>query len=156
MKNQKRNCSWCEIELEGPRQVDPKDCVFCNFSDKEVVVYEDELFIALLSKAPLNNHHVVIIPREHYTDTSEVPDDVLAKMYILAKKIAEAIKKAAKTNGISWAHDDGITKTMEHFTLHLFPRFKKDDICGHYVRQEDPGLKARVQYTSEIKKFLRL
>lgn len=152
---EERNCPWCKIELKGPEHVDKKDCIFCNFPDKEELrIYKDDFFIAFLSKAPLNKYHVIIIPKEHYTDTSEVPDEVLAKMYILAKKIAKAVKKAAKADGITTIHDDGITKTTEHFTLHILPRYKKDKICGHYVREEDPGLEVRLQYTKEIKQFL--
>ena len=151
---EKRNCPWCESGHDGPKHVDSKDCVFCNFTDKDVVIYEDNLFTSFLSRAPLNNYHAIIVPKKHYIDTYEIPDEVLAKMYILAKKITKAIKQASKADGVSWMHDDGTAKTAEHFTLHLFPRYKKDNICGHYVRQEDPGLIVRAQYTEEIKKFL--
>lgn len=70
------------------------DCIFCNYNQQEVVVYEDTVCIALISLAPLNNHHVIVIPREHYTDTVGVPDDILSHLYIVAKRMAVAVKKS--------------------------------------------------------------
>jgi len=132
-----------------------KDCVFCNLKGKEVIVYKDNKCIGLISKAPLNKHHVIIIPRNHYISSQQVPNTLFAHMFILAKKIATAITKACKADGITIIHDDGIFKTREHFTLHIIPRFKNDKIGGHYKRAKDPGLKLRSEYAKDIKKYVK-
>ncbi len=40
---------------------------------------------------------------------------------------------------------------LEHYKIHVFPRYTKDKICGHYLREEDSGLVVRTQYAREIK-----
>ncbi|MDQ3258128.1 MAG: hypothetical protein M3R15_30300, partial [Acidobacteriota bacterium] len=37
------------------------DCPFCNFLDREVLIYEDELAFAIISLRPINKHHVMVI-----------------------------------------------------------------------------------------------
>ena len=130
------------------------DCIFCNFDQQEVVIYEDTVCIALISLAPLNNHHVIVIPQEHYTDTAEIPDDILSHLYVVAKKMAVAVKKAASADGITTIHDDGLNRTINHFTLHIFPRLVNDEIGGYYIRDKDPGVETRSRFAKDVRNCL--
>ena len=42
-----------------------KDCVFCYFTEKDVVIHEYKLCYSIISKSPINKYHVLIIPKEH-------------------------------------------------------------------------------------------
>ncbi len=129
-------------------------CPFCGFPDKEVVFYEDSLCLGIVSKAPLNKYHGLIVPKEHYTDSQRVPDEILVHLYLVSKKVAQAIAKACNPDGITMVHDDGLNKTVEHFTIHIIPRFRGDKIGGFYLREEDPGLQARATYATRIRECL--
>ncbi len=42
-----------------------RDCVFCYFTEKDVVIHEYKLCYSIISKSPINKYHVLIIPKEH-------------------------------------------------------------------------------------------
>ena len=55
------------------------ECVFCH---KEQIVtdfvYEDELVMAFMDMEPINEGHVLLVPKQHYLDADEIPDELLA------------------------------------------------------------------------------
>lgn len=55
------------------------ECVFCH---KENIVtdfvYEDEIVMAFMDMDSINSGHVLLIPKEHYLDVDEMPDEVLS------------------------------------------------------------------------------
>jgi histidine triad (HIT) family protein len=69
-----------------------KDCVFCNFKDQAVLLYEDSLCFAVISQNPINKHHVLVIPKEHYQNFTELPDELASHIFIVAKKISKAVR----------------------------------------------------------------
>jgi histidine triad (HIT) family protein len=53
-------------------------------------VYEDEEFLAFLDITPVTKGHTLLIPKEQYTWIHDAPDEVIAKIFVTAKKIIEA------------------------------------------------------------------
>ena len=53
------------------------DCPFCSFDDPAVTVYRDASIQALISRAPINRYHVLVVPRPHVEHLSEVPAEML-------------------------------------------------------------------------------
>ena len=49
------------------------ECPFCKFDEPNVTVYADDLVLAILSRAPVNRYHVMVLPRVHIEHLSEVP-----------------------------------------------------------------------------------
>ena len=76
------------------------NCVFCH-KEKLVtnIIYEDELVIAFMDMEPINEGHILLIPKEHYLDVDEMPDKVLSHLMIISKKIVSALKEIYKPNG---------------------------------------------------------
>lgn len=66
------------------------------------------------------------MPKKHYEEYSEVPDEVLAEVMRVAKKCAIIMEKMLKTDGITFMQNNGIFKDINHYHLHLIPRFKDD------------------------------
>lgn len=54
------------------------ECVFCH-KDKIVTdfVYEDEIVMAFMDMEPVNEGHVLLVPKDHYFDVDEIPDEFL-------------------------------------------------------------------------------
>ena len=57
------------------------ECVFCH-KEKLVtdIVYEDEMVMAFMDMEPINEGHVLLIPKEHYLDVDEMPDEILSHL----------------------------------------------------------------------------
>jgi len=108
------------------------DCIFCKIvmgiipSSK---IYEDDLLLAFMDIQPVNEGHLLIIPKEHKELISDVNEETLGKMFVLAGKLNTAIRKAGiKAEGINFFLADGESAGQEvlHTHLHLIPRFTND------------------------------
>ena len=48
-------------------------CIFCDIANKKLetnIVYEDETVMVFLDNDPINEGHVLLIPKEHYLDVT--------------------------------------------------------------------------------------
>ena len=67
------------------------DCIFCKLANGEIptaTLYEDDEFRVILDAGPATKGHCLILPKAHYADIYEIPDDLLGRAFQLAKKIA--------------------------------------------------------------------
>ncbi|MFH1456976.1 MAG: HIT domain-containing protein, partial [Patescibacteria group bacterium] len=56
------------------------DCIFCKIVKGEIPadkVYEDENVLAFLDITPINPGHVLLIPKKHYENLYDLPDEEL-------------------------------------------------------------------------------
>ncbi len=135
------------------------DCVFCNYKDKEVVIYSDKLCYAVISHDPINKHHVLVIPKTHYKHFTDLPDKVASHIFIVAKNLSKAVRKACKPDAIEHISDDDITDTgmnlvRDHYKFHIIPKFKNDGIKHYWNRKGDKGIIIRAKYAKDVKKYL--
>lgn len=134
------------------------DCVFCKITRKEIpadVVYEDENFLAFLDINPINNGHVILIPKAHYENLYRTPNETLSDIVPLLKKLAVAVKQAVKADGINIGmnNDGAAGQIVPHAHFHIIPRFANDGLRHWpgkpYANKEGAGRMAK-----EIKSFL--
>ena len=67
------------------------DCIFCKIAAGEIpskTIYEDERFRVILDISPASKGHALIIPKEHYANIYELPEEMAASAMVLAKKLA--------------------------------------------------------------------
>ena len=77
-----------------------KNCIFCNKENLVTdTVYEDELVMAFKDIEPINEGHILLIPKEHYLDVDEIPDETLSHLMIISKKMVSALKEVYKPDG---------------------------------------------------------
>lgn len=109
------------------------ECIFCH---KENIctdfVYEDDLVMAFLDMDPINEGHVLLVPKEHYLDIDEIPSDILAHLTEVTQKIVSALKEVYHPNGYSIMQNGGEFNDVGHFHLHIFPRYKEDGFGWTY------------------------
>ena len=64
------------------------DCIFCHKENIVTdIVYEDNLVMAFMDIEPINEGHILLVPKEHYLDVDEMPDETLSHLMIISKKI---------------------------------------------------------------------
>lgn len=113
------------------------DCIFCDKEKLEpIVVYEDDVVMAFMDIDPINEGHVLLIPKKHYLDVDEMPDEILTHLIIISKKIVAALKEIYLPDGYSILQNGGIFNDVGHYHLHIFPRYKGDKFGWTY--REDP------------------
>lgn len=104
-------------------------CLFCDIANKRIetnIVYEDEIVMAFLDCDPINEGHVLLIPKKHYLDVDEMPIEVLAHIMGISQKVVKAIKKIYQPDGYSIMQNGGEFNDVGHYHLHIFPRYKND------------------------------
>lgn len=134
-------------------------CPFCNFKDKEVLLYTDKFCYAIVSKNPINNYHVLVIPKKHYCHFTDLPDALASRIFLVAKKLSRAVRKACTCDAVThWSDDDIYQKgynQVAHYKFHIIPRFlTKDKIKIDWNRGRNPGIKTRAKFAKEIKKCI--
>ena len=110
------------------------DCVFCKIIKGEISadkIYEDEDCLAFLDITPVNPGHTLLIPKKHYENLYEMPDELLSKMSPIVKKIAVAVKKGTGAEGINIGMNNEVAagQIVPHAHFHIIPRFPGD---GHH------------------------
>jgi len=104
-------------------------CVFCRIVRKEApasCIYEDDAVMAFLDIKPMNEGHTLVIPKRHYETIYEVPDEVVAHLYKVAKRVALAVKKGVKAEGISITqhNERAAGQDVFHVHVHVIPRYE--------------------------------
>ena len=104
-------------------------CTFCRIANKETesnIVYESNNIIAFLDIDPINEGHILIVPKEHYLDIEEIPTDILNEIMGLSQRIVKALKETYRPDGYSIMQNGGKFNEIGHFHLHIFPRYSSD------------------------------
>lgn len=108
-------------------------CIFCKISKGEIpsaTLYEDEDFRVILDLGPASKGHSLILPKAHYANIIEIPDELAAKAMVLAKKMAARMKEALPCDGVNIVQNNGACagQTVFHFHMHLIPRREGDQV----------------------------
>jgi Diadenosine tetraphosphate (Ap4A) hydrolase and other HIT family hydrolases len=107
------------------------ECIFCKIANgciSSTTVYEDNLFRVILDLAPANIGHALILPKNHYTDLTELGEAEAEKVLLVAKKIGKTMKKSLNCEGFNIVQNNGEAagQTVFHFHTHIIPRYKSD------------------------------
>lgn len=124
------------------------DCIFCKIANGEIptnAIYEDDMFKVILDLAPATDGHALILPRDHYANLFEVPEETAGKAMVLAKKLATQMKDKLQCDGFNILQNNGEVagQTVFHFHMHLIPRYNGDNQNLFKAGESTPeGLKA--------------
>lgn len=110
-----------------------EDCIFCKIANGEIPSaspYENDDFKVILDVAPANRGHALILPKEHFDNVYELDEEIAGKIFAYATRLARAIKEETGCEGMNLVQNNGEVagQTVNHFHLHLVPRFKGDDV----------------------------
>ena len=81
-----------------------EDCLFCKIIRGEIPakkVYESDNVFAFLDIFPIAKGHTVVIPKEHYYNLLDFPDDAIGPYFTELKKIAALLKEKLGGDGFN-------------------------------------------------------
>ena len=107
------------------------DCIFCKLANGEIptaTLYEDDDFRVILDQGPATKGHALILPKKHYANLYELPEELAARAMVLAKRMAGAMTEALNCDGFNLVQNNGEAagQTVFHFHMHLIPRYHND------------------------------
>ena len=79
-------------------------CIFCKIANGEIpsaTIYEDDNFRVILDLGTCFGNALILLPKEHYANVYEIPEEMAAKAFILAKHMAEKMKEKLGCSGVN-------------------------------------------------------
>jgi histidine triad (HIT) family protein len=109
------------------------DCLFCKIVAGEIPatrVREDERTIAFMDINPATRGHLLVVPREHATDLTDVGAEDLAACAAAAQALAIRVKEKLGADGVNLLNSCGRAawQTVFHFHIHVIPRYANDPL----------------------------
>ncbi|TCK93122.1 histidine triad (HIT) family protein [Natranaerovirga hydrolytica] len=110
-----------------------KNCIFCNIISgdmKSATVFENSEFKVIMDRFPASKGHTLIMPKEHVENIFDIETDVASRLFALATQISKILKQTLNCEGMNVLQNNGSIagQTVDHFHLHLMPRYKDDKI----------------------------
>ncbi len=131
----------------------PESCLFCKIVAGEIPatkVFEDERVLVFMDINPINEGHLLVIPKKHAANIFEIdPDDLCVVMHT-AQKVARAQQAALKMPGINILQSNGraASQIIDHFHVHLIPRWPQDNF-SRIDWEMIPGDMEKIQQTAD-------
>jgi diadenosine tetraphosphate (Ap4A) HIT family hydrolase len=111
------------------------DCPFCAIVAGEApasIVREDAETLAFMDLNPVNEGHVLVVPKAHHSGLAGLDDATGGRLFAVAQDVAAALRSSSvPTDGINLFLADGAAAGQEvfHVHLHVIPRTAEDDVA---------------------------
>ena len=117
-------------------------CIFCSIVNKEIpshCIYEDDTVFAFLDINPTAKGHTLVIPKEHCTSFLDCPATLSNHVFEVAQMLANRLEKQLNCDGINMLSNihEAAGQSVEHFHVHLIPRYKGDTEIIHFHETKD-------------------
>lgn len=108
-------------------------CIFCKIIKGELpskTIYEDKNVKAFLEINPISNGHILLIPKTHYTNFLDTPNEIIKEMYeVIKTKIYPLLQEKLNIQGLSICQ---IGKDVKHYHMHLIPQYENTEFDFKY------------------------
>lgn len=120
------------------------DCLFCKIAAGQipaVKVYEDDRILAFMDINPINDGHLLVIPRHHADGLLDIAEEDLQRVALVAQGLARIIRREFKPEGLNIVQSNGQAagQIVPHFHLHLIPRKPEDRLTKLMNWGLEPG-----------------
>jgi len=107
--------------------IDKNLCTFCNLiqgAAEVSVCHEDSDAIAFMDIQPVNNGHVLVVPRVHYESLLEVPEEVGIHLFRVTMQLSNAVRRVSGCEDLNIVVSSGEAAGQDepHFHVHIIPR----------------------------------
>lgn len=135
-----------------------KDCLFCKIISGQIPadkVYEDDYWLAFLDIRPVNKGHLLLIPKKHYRNIFDLPEDILDKLGRPLAKLAKVVREVSLAEGVNiiMNNEPAAGQIIFHAHWHIVPRFS-DDGHRHWTGRNDVSKEELAGMAEKIKESL--
>lgn len=106
-------------------------CIFCKIIEKSIpskVLFENDKNLAFLDIFPVSKGHTIVIPKNHYKNLEEIPNNELSELFEIVKELSILIHKKLKVDGYNILQNNfrAAGQVVNHFHVHIIPRSNED------------------------------
>ena len=94
------------------------ECIFCNIN-------------------PSSDGHLLIIPKKHFTNLSDIDLDTLNHINKVSKNMYKLLKEKLKIDGLTITQNNDYGQEIKHYHMHLTPRYKNDNVEIIYPNKKE-------------------
>ena len=111
--------------------MEDSDCIFCKLANGVFptnFIYEDEDFKVILDANPATKGHSLILPKKHFKNILDADEEILKKIFPLAKKLSNKLIEVLKCDGVNVLQNNNKAagQVVFHLHVHLIPRYKDE------------------------------
>lgn len=108
-----------------------EECIFCKIVASKApaaVIYEDEICLSFLDINQATKGKTLLIPKTHFVDIREIPDEILMHMAAVTKKIILHFENIGLAQDFQVFNTCGTIaqQSVFHIHFHIIPRTKDD------------------------------
>lgn len=106
-----------------------KTCVFCQIIKGKIpaqIVYQNDKVLAFLDNQPKTAGHTLVVPKKHFVNIFDIPEDMLAEVVGVTQKIAQKINQNLQPQGLNICQNNGAVagQSVDHLHFHIIPRYQ--------------------------------
>ena len=148
--------------MDHPSDASAVHCTFCDLirgAAEVSVCHEDSDAIAFMDIQPVNNGHVLVVPREHYESLLDVPEDIGMHLFRVTMRLANAVRHVTGCEDLNIVVNSGAAAGQDepHYHVHIIPRREGDgfDIPLPFNGSSMPDRTVLDAYAAQIISALR-
>ena len=107
------------------------NCIFCKIANGSInsnTIYEDDLVRVFMDANPVSIGHLLIVPKKHYENILDMPNELLMHEQIIARNMLKLLKDKLNIDGLTLTQNNLYGQEVKHYHLHLIPRYVNDNI----------------------------
>ena len=103
------------------------DCIFCKIVKGDAPswkVYENESVYAFLDINPASKYHTLVIPKKHYINIFDIPEQELREVIAVVGKLSKLYNQKLGIKNIQVVNSNGAEAQQDvfHIHYHIVPR----------------------------------
>ncbi|MBC8495195.1 HIT family protein [archaeon] len=134
------------------------DCELCKaINETDRIIFETELSFCIIPKWPLKTGHVMVLPKRHVVDWSELNKEEAKDLIDLIDKMKFTLLKGFEEDCLILNHA-GKLRSQQHLHAHIVPSKKamRDFflLTENIPKYEDVPEKVMIEMCEHVKKLL--
>lgn len=131
-------------------------CIFCKIIEKSIpskILFENDKNLAFLDIFPVSKGHTIVIPKNHYKNLEEIPNNALSELFEIVKKVSILIHKKLKVDGYNILQNNfrAAGQVVNHYHVHIIPRWNEDGKFKLYI----PKKQAKEEELNQILRIIK-
>ncbi|EKD53446.1 MAG: hypothetical protein ACD_61C00042G0009 [uncultured bacterium] len=123
------------------------------------IFFKDEQVMAFISsKFDKNGGHPLIVPIKHYENLYDLPTEIGARIFDLARQVALAVKETTHCDGITAMQNNEPAGDQHafHYHFHIYPRYSGDELHSSILDTRVSSPEERVVLANSLRSYLEI